>query len=55
MIDQIISQLVKVKNEKWGNPVKLDQKAIKYLIDEFRFDSFDKILYNKCIIKRTLI
>jgi hypothetical protein len=25
---------VKVKNEKWGNPVKLDQKAIKYLIDE---------------------
>jgi len=23
-IDLIISQLVKVKNEKWGNPVKLD-------------------------------
>jgi serine/threonine-protein phosphatase PP1 catalytic subunit len=34
VIDLIISQLVKVKNEKWGNPVKLDQKAIKYLIDE---------------------
>ena len=24
VIDLIISQLVKVKNEKWGNPVKLD-------------------------------
>jgi hypothetical protein len=24
IIDLIISQLVKVKNEKWGNPVKLD-------------------------------
>ena len=34
VIDLLISQLVKVKNEKWGNPVKLDQKAIKYLIDE---------------------
>jgi serine/threonine-protein phosphatase PP1 catalytic subunit len=26
--------LVEVKKEQWGKPVKLDQKAIKFLIDE---------------------
>ena len=33
-VDQIIQQLVEVKKEQWGKPVKLDQKAIKFLIDE---------------------
>ena len=32
--DCIIDQLVEVKNGQWGKPVKLDQKAIKFLIDE---------------------
>lgn len=32
--DMIISQLTEVKNGQWGKPVKLDAKAIKFLIDE---------------------
>lgn len=32
--DCIIEQLVEVKSGQWGKPVKLDQKALKYLIDE---------------------
>ncbi len=34
VLDQIIAQLLEVKNGQWGKPVNLDQKAIKYLIDE---------------------
>ena len=30
----IIEQLVEVKSLQWGKPVKLEQRAIKYLIDE---------------------
>ena len=33
-LDMIIDQLVEVKNGQWGKPVKLDPKAIKYIIDE---------------------
>lgn len=32
--DMIIEQLVEVKNGQWGKPVKLDQKQLKFLIDE---------------------
>ena len=32
--DCIIEQLVEVKSGQWGKPVKLDQKALKFLIDE---------------------
>ncbi len=30
----VIDQLTEVKNSQWGKPVKLDPKAIKYIIDE---------------------
>ena len=30
----IIEQLTEVRHGQWGKPVKLDQKAIKFLIDE---------------------
>jgi len=30
----IIDQLTEVKNSQWGKPVKLDPKAIKFIIDE---------------------
>ena len=33
-LDQLIAQLTEVKKGVWGKPVKLDQKGIKYLIDE---------------------
>ena len=33
-VDYIIAQLVEVKGGVWGRPVKLDQKAIKFLIEE---------------------
>jgi hypothetical protein len=33
-VDALIAQLTEVKKGVWGKPVKLDQKGIKYLIDE---------------------
>jgi serine/threonine-protein phosphatase PP1 catalytic subunit len=33
-LDMIIDQLTEVKNSQWGKPVKLDPKAIKFIIDE---------------------
>ena len=33
-LDVIIDQLTSVKNSKWGTPVNLDAKAIKFIIDE---------------------
>jgi serine/threonine-protein phosphatase PP1 catalytic subunit len=34
VIDQIITQLVEVKKGAWGKAVKLDSKAINYVIDQ---------------------
>lgn len=31
---QVIEQLTEVRNSQWGKPVKIDAKAIKWLIDE---------------------
>ena len=33
-LDWIIDQLTGVKNSKWGTPVNLDAKAIKFIIEE---------------------
>ena len=30
----LIEQLTEVRNSQWGKPVKIDAKAIKWLIDE---------------------
>ena len=33
-LNSLIEMLTEVKNMQWGKPVKLDSKAIKFLIDE---------------------
>jgi hypothetical protein len=33
-ISMLIEQLTEVRNNQWGKPVKIDNKAIKWLIDE---------------------
>ena len=33
-ISMLIEQLTEVRNNQWGKPVKIDTKAIKWLIDE---------------------
>ena len=33
-LQSLIDQLTEVKNGQWGKPVKLDQKAIKFLVEE---------------------
>ena len=33
-LDYVLNQLTEVKDGQWGRPVLLDQKAVKFLIDE---------------------